>query len=115
MQLFQALRFTVGTLFLMVLYRRRSVALRTHALGSCVVGVLLSFGYLLQTLALSRTTPTRNAFLTALCVPLTPLLLPIFTRVAPTVPTALAAGMAALGTWLLTGGGGGAGWGMGDD
>ena len=115
MQLFQALRFTVGTIFLVVLYRRRSVALRTHALGSCVVGVLLSSGYLLQTLALSRTTPTRNAFLTALCVPLTPLLLPIFTRVAPTLPTALAACMAAVGTWLLTGGGGGAGWGIGDD
>ena len=104
----------MGTLALVVLYRRRSVALRTHALGSCVVGALLSCGYLLQTLALSRTTPTRNAFLTALCVPLTPLLLPFFTRVAPTVPIMLAAGMAAVGTWLLTGGGGGAGWGTGD-
>ena len=116
-QLFQALRFTVGALFLAALYRRRGVvAIRKHLTGSCVVGALLASGYLLQTLALSRTTLTRNAFLTALCVPLTPLLLPFFTRAAPTLPSALAAAMAAVGTWLLTGGGGGgASWGAGDD
>ena len=99
-----------------MVYRRDGLPrLREHALGSVVVGALLSGGYLLQTMALSRTTPTRNAFLTALCVPLTPMLLPLFTRVAPPLFSAIAAAMAALGTWMLTGGGGGAGWGGGDD
>lgn len=105
----------MGALFLAVVYRRTFLpGLRKNAVGSVVVGALLAGGYLLQTTALSRTTPTRNAFLTALCVPLTPMLLPLFTRALPPLPSAVAAAMAAVGTWMLTGGGGGGGWGNGD-
>lgn len=72
-------------------------------------------GSVLQSLALSRTSPTRNAFLTALCVPLTPVLLSVGTRKLPPVVTGISAAMAAVGTWMLTDGGGGDTWGTGDD
>jgi hypothetical protein len=84
-------------------------------MGALVVGSLLASGSALQSLALSRTTPTRNAFLTALCVPLTPVILSLFTRKLPPFVTGISAAMAAVGTWMLTDGGGGASWGTGDD
>ena len=89
--------------------------MRRHIPGALVVGTLLATGSVLQSLALSRTTPTRNAFLTALCVPLTPVMLSLFTRKLPPVVTGISAAMAAVGTWMLTDGGGGTSWGTGDD
>ena len=65
--------------------------------------------------ALSLIAPSRCAFLTALCVPLTPLLEPALTRRAPPPGVLLSAALAAVGTFLLTDGGGGGGWGRGDN
>ena len=113
--LFNHLRFTIAFTTLLIVYPRRRLHPRTFAQGSLVVGCCLSGGNLLQTAALSLISPSRCAFLTALCVPLTPLLEPALTRHAPPPGVLLSAAMAAVGTFLLTDGGGGAGWGRGDN
>ena len=113
--LFNCVRFCISFVFLLAVYPRRRVHLRAHAAGSLVVGACLSAGTLFQTAALSVISPSRCAFLTALCVPITPLLEPALTRRAPPPGVLLSAAMAAVGTYLLTDGGGGAGWGRGDN
>ena len=113
--LFNHLRFTIAFSTLLIVYPRRRLHPRAFAKGSLVVGCCLSGGNLLQTAALSLISPSRCAFLTALCVPLTPLLEPALTRRAPPPGVLLSAAMAAVGTFLLTDGGGGAGWGKGDN
>jgi drug/metabolite transporter (DMT)-like permease len=73
--LFVGLRFLIATAVL-VLYSPRQI-LRTArpAMGAgLVLGSLVSVGFLLQTVGLSLTTPSRSGFLTALYVILTPLL-----------------------------------------
>jgi len=100
--------------FLLFIYRKRLSALRNHYRGSIIVGTLVALGYVLQSLSLNLISPTRNAFLTSLCVPLTPLIISVVTRKLPPLLIGIAAAMAGLGTWLLTDGGG-SGWSTGDN
>jgi drug/metabolite transporter (DMT)-like permease len=73
---FVALRFLVATAVLAVIFRKRvadgftAAELRAGALA----GAWLIAGYVLQTVGLRTTTPSKSAFLTGFYIPLTPLL-----------------------------------------
>ena len=111
---FQTARFAVGAVTLAAVYRREGLALRSHARGVLVVGTILAAGNSFQSAALLLIPPARAAFLTSLCVPLTPLLDSIRARALPPPEAVLAAAAAAAGTVLLTGGAQGGGWHLGD-
>lgn len=84
--LFLALRFTLATVALLVLFRgswshplnpRRSLA------GGLVAGVFLFSGYAFQTIGLQFTTAPKSAFLTGLTAVMTPLLAALVYRNKP--------------------------------
>lgn len=97
---FIAVRFFIGTVCLLpVLWRDLR---REHAGGGFCVGLLLFSGFWLQTAGLNHTTPSRNAFLTALCIPLTPLIECALLWRPPKGTELASAAIATLGTFCLT-------------
>lgn len=70
--LFLAVRFTVATLALTLLFRGRARYRPTR--GGLFAGVCLFAGYLFQTVGLKFTTASKSAFITGLAIPLVPLL-----------------------------------------
>lgn len=102
---FSGLRFLCALLVLLPLYFRQLK--REHVRGALIVGTLLYAGFSLQTAGLKRTTPTRSAFITALCIPLTPIFQSALYRRRPRLVDLLGAFVAAMGTFLLTRGNGG--------
>lgn len=88
--LFLALRFTIGTLVLAAVFRKRLHFTRRDALNGGVLGLFLMAGYILQTFGLRTTTASKSAFLTGLYIILVPLLGALVYRIWP-------------GRWELTG------------
>ena len=88
---FQTLRFAAGAITVACLYGSPGLRFRQHAKGVLIVGTLLNSGYMFQSAALRLTSPSRTAFLTALCVPMTPLFETFITRTPPTAQTLLSA------------------------
>ena len=70
------------------------------------MGVFLAGGYIFQTLGLEETTASNTGFITGLFVVLTPVLGAVFLRQRIPVSAWVAAGMAMLGLWFLSGAGG---------
>ncbi|NTW28017.1 MAG: DMT family transporter [Coriobacteriia bacterium] len=111
-------RFAVAALafvvfFPAVLRRMSAVSVRR----GLVAGLLLSAGYIFQTLGLdgaTRTTPARAAFITGLYVVFTPLLQAVVLRKRPRKSTMLGGVIALSGLWILSGIGAGGGWVLGD-
>jgi drug/metabolite transporter (DMT)-like permease len=97
---FIALRYLLAVLALLAMYGRRMA--RAHVQGALVCGLLLFAGFALQTAGLKRTTPSRSAFLTALCIPLTPLCGALLFRRLPRAVEVLCTPVAALGICLVT-------------
>ena len=61
-----ALRFTVaGILLAIIFWKRLRLVTRQMLWRGCIIGVFLFLAYFWQTLGLQRTTPGKNAFLTA--------------------------------------------------
>ncbi len=87
---------------------------RTEIGGGLALGVLFWAGFVLQTMGLQYTTPSRSAFLTILSTPLVPALQFLTHRTLPRGPTLGAIALAVAGTWLLTSPGGGGGLNRGD-
>ena len=104
---FTALRFLVALVALLCIYGRQ--LRRDRAAGALAVGVLLFAGFTCQAAGLARTTPSRSAFLTAVCIPLTPLFQAAMWRRRPKLVDLVGAFAAALGTFLLTSGDDGSG------
>ena len=72
--LFNLLRMVLAAAVLLALHGRSLRGLSRRQLKFCAAaGVLLSLGYELQTAGLTRTTPSKSAFLTGLVVVLVPL------------------------------------------
>lgn len=68
-----ALRFSIGGAFLCLLFRRKLVSLGKRGLwGGAAIGLSLYLAYVSQTEGLKGTTPSHNAFLTAIYVVLLP-------------------------------------------
>ncbi|MBT0773692.1 DMT family transporter [Kineosporia sp. J2-2] len=105
---FVALRFGVSTLVMLVLCGPRLRGLTRHEVkGGVLIGATLFAGYGLQTLGLARIPSSTSAFLTALYVPLVPLLTWLFTRRAPDARAWAGIVLAFAGGLLLSGGGAG--------
>ena len=105
------LRFTLAST---VIVRSLRGLTREEAAGGLLLGTLFWAGFVLQTIGLEQTTPSRSAFLTILSTPLVPVLQFLLQRTLPRGPTLTAIGLAVAGTWLLTSPGGGAGLNRGD-
>ena len=102
--LFLALRFSLATIVLGLLFGRRLLAESPgpHALrAGLLVGASLFLGYLLQTLGLRSATPARSAFITGLSMVLVPLYAAAFDQVRPSRSCWAGVTLATLGLYLL--------------
>ena len=98
---FLALRFGAGFL-LLVLFLHRRLPPREAVAPGLLLALFGGGSYLLQTLGLVHTTPSRSGFITGLSVVLVPLLLPLIARRFPARWPAVGAVLAAGGLLLLT-------------
>jgi drug/metabolite transporter (DMT)-like permease len=99
--LFLALRFTLATLALAVLFRGH----RPRGSGwraGMLAGALLYVSYVFQTVGLRFTTPAKSAFVTGLSVPLVPFLASLVYRTRPRVVEIWGAALATAGLALMT-------------
>src|SRR5687768_6822349 len=103
--LFLALRFSFATIALAIVFRRRYAAITDWKLeiqGGVAAGLCLYAGYLLQTLGLRYTTPSKSAFLTGLYIVLVPLLAAFVYKKAPRASELLGIALAGIGMGLMT-------------
>jgi drug/metabolite transporter (DMT)-like permease len=103
--LFLALRFTLATTALAVAFRPlpgRFNKTKPILAGGILAGVVLFSGYLLQTIGLRYTSPSKSAFLTGLCVVMVPVFLAVFERKVPAGAEVLGVVVATVGMALMT-------------
>ena len=103
--LFLALRFSLATLALAAAFRplpSRFDKTKPILAGGALVGVVLFLGYLLQTVGLRYTTPSKSAFITGLCVVMVPVFSALVARRPPGASEALGVATATVGMALLT-------------
>ncbi len=98
--LFLAVRFSVAAALLAMLYRNRLQFRKARP--ALLVGSLLFAGYVLQTLGLRLTTPSKSAFLTGLTVPLVPLAAALVYWKGPRLVEWISVVLATIGMALLT-------------
>ena len=107
--LFVALRFMAAAIAVTLIswkYLKGMTAFEVFA--GAVIGLLIALGYGTQTVGLQTISSSESAFLTALYVPLVPILLWLLFRKKPHVMTWIGAALAFLGLVFLTGNGFGA-------
>lgn len=85
--------------------RRDSPPARRDVLGVVLLGLLLTLGAVFQQIGLTGTTVTNAGFLTALYVPLVPLLSWLILRARPHWSVWPTSAGCLLGTWMLSGAG----------
>jgi drug/metabolite transporter (DMT)-like permease len=103
---FLAYRFIPAALIVAVVFRGQLGRMpRDGWLAGAVMGVFLTGGYIFQTLGLEETTASNTGFITGLFVVLTPVLGAVLLRQSIPLVAWAAAGVAALGLWLLAGAG----------
>ena len=103
---FLAYRFIPAALIVAVIFHPRLRVLPPAGWrAGLVMGVFLAGGYIFQTLGLEETTASNTGFITGLFVVLTPVLGAIFLRQSIPLVAWTAAGVAAVGLWLLSGAG----------
>jgi drug/metabolite transporter (DMT)-like permease len=102
---FLAYRFIPAALIVAAVFQRQLRALPAEGWrAGLVMGVFLTGGYVFQTLGLEETTASNTGFITGLFVVLTPVLGAVFLRQHLPVIAWVAAGVAMVGLWLLSGG-----------
>ncbi len=102
-QLFNAIRFSLATLVLALLYRRRLAGISRGTIAAgMLVGVFLGAGYMFQNAGLRLTTPSKSAFLTGVSVVLVPVFLTLGWGRKINRWTLLGVAAAFLGLYLLT-------------
>jgi drug/metabolite transporter (DMT)-like permease len=101
---FLGYRFTAAALVVAVVFRRPLRRLSARGLrAGLLMGAFLTAGYVLQTLALERTSASNAGFITGLFVVITPLLAALVLRERIGRTAWLAAGASAVGLFLLSG------------
>ena len=104
---FLAYRFIPAALLVALVFRRRLLALSPAGWrAGTLMGALLTAGYLFQTFGLEETTASNAGFITGLFVVFTPLLGALVLRDRIGGTAWAAAGVSALGLYLLAGTGG---------
>ena len=91
-----------GLLFAVVMGTRLRGLTRQDSVAGCLIGISLFLGYSLQTLGLQTIASSKSAFLSALYVPLVPILQLLVWQQVPRVGAALGILVAFTGTVLLT-------------
>ncbi len=82
---FLALRFTIAALTLAIIFHKRLINIsRRDLISGTIIGLFLFVGYALQTEALQNTTSSKVGFITALYVPVVPVLAVLMLRQWPT-------------------------------
>jgi drug/metabolite transporter (DMT)-like permease len=81
--LFLALRFTIATMALALLFPRALRVERAGVRAGMIAGCFLFAGYAFQTFGLRLTSPAKSAFITGLSVPLVPLVAALAYRIKP--------------------------------
>lgn len=99
--LFVAVRFAIGAVGALVLFRRDPAAKRAFLVG-LPIGVVLCAGYASQTIGLQTTTPARSAFITALSIVLVPFWAACISRARPRRWQVIGLLLAVPGLWLVT-------------
>jgi drug/metabolite transporter (DMT)-like permease len=103
---FLAYRFIPASLIVALVFRKQLLRLsRDGWRAGAVMGVFLAGGYIFQTLGMEDTTASNAGFITGLFVVLTPVLGALVLRQSVPATVWLAAGVAAIGLWLLSGAG----------
>jgi drug/metabolite transporter (DMT)-like permease len=103
--LFLALRFSVATLALLVMFRRKwshPRKVRAAVRGGVVCGIFLFAGYAFQTFGLRLTTAPKSAFLTGLSTVTVPLLAALVYRARLRAAELAGVGLAMTGMGLMT-------------
>lgn len=101
---FVGLRFLIAGLLSAVLFHRALRGMRWRDLGAgAAIGVTITLGYGLQTHGLQTVSSSTSAFITAIYVPLVPLLQWVVLRRAPRALTLVGVGLAFVGLLLLAG------------
>jgi drug/metabolite transporter (DMT)-like permease len=103
--LFLAVRFTLATIALAIAFRplpSRFDKTKPILGWGALVGVFLFSGYLLQTVGLRYTTPSKSAFLTGMSVVMVPVFVALVGRRLPGAFEALGVAIATVGMALLT-------------
>lgn len=114
---FLGLRFAVASVAFVVLFPSSIRRLeRSTVRAGLLAGVFLTAGYIFQTLGLApgMTTPARAAFITGMFVVITPFMQAVLLRRMPRWTAWVGIAAAVAGLWLLSGGGVGGSWGLGD-
>lgn len=104
--LFVGLRFAAAALAVVLISIQylKNITLKEIYAGICI-GALIAIGYGTQTVGLQSISSSESAFLTALYVPLVPILLWVIFRKKPHLMTWIGAGCAFIGLIFLTGNG----------
>jgi drug/metabolite transporter (DMT)-like permease len=107
--LFVALRFAAAAIAVtLISWKHLKGMTASEVFAGAVIGLVIALGYGTQTTGLQTISSSESAFLTALYVPLVPILLWLLFRKKPHVMTWIGAGFAFLGLVFLTGNGFGA-------
>lgn len=102
---FLALRFALASVALAFAFRplpSKFVAGKPLIRGGILAGVFLFSGYMLQTLGLRLTTPSKSAFITGLSIVLVPVFAAMLHRKRPVLSEWVGVGVATAGMGLLT-------------
>lgn len=98
-----ALSYSVGTLVLGLIFRKRLIRItRAEVISGLIIGIFLFTGYSLQTIGLQYTTVSKAGFITGLYVPLVPVFSFIFLRQKPTLSAIVAVVLSLIGLTLLS-------------
>jgi drug/metabolite transporter (DMT)-like permease len=103
---FLAYRFIPASILVAIIFRKRLGSLgRDGIWAGLLIGVFLTAGYIFQTMGLQHTTAANAGFITGLFVVLTPLFGAVFLGQSAGRVAWIAAGVSAVGLYLLTGAG----------
>jgi drug/metabolite transporter (DMT)-like permease len=94
--------FTASLLFAALFFRRLLTISKDGVAKGLVLGVLLFFGFMLQTIGMKFTTASKSAFITGLMVVFTPIFQLIIERKAPKIGNIIGVVLVAIGLYLLT-------------
>ena len=102
--LFLALRFTIATAVLTLIFRKqfRSPNLHMSLRAGLLAGLCLFTGYVLQTFGLKYTSASKTGFLTGLYIPLVPLFSAVIYKKIPQISELCGVGIAFAGMALMT-------------